>query len=116
MRHRNTVKTLDRKSAARKMLMRNLVTSFVLYEKIETTEAKAKAVKPIVEKFITKSKKDDLATRRQLLSFFTDKNAVNKMLEVVGPKYKDRAGGYTRIIRLAPRQGDGAQMVKLELI
>ena len=116
MRHRNAVKTLGRKTAARKMLMRNLVTSFVLYEKIETTEAKAKAMKPVVEKFITKSKKNDLATRRRFLSFFTDKNAVNKLLDVIGPKYKERAGGYTRIIRLAPRQGDGAQMVKLELI
>lgn len=116
MKHKKKGKTLGRKQGHRKMLMRNLATSFVLYEKINTTETKAKELKPVVEKLITKSAKNDLATRRQLLSFLTDEKAVNKMLEVIGPKYKDRPGGYTRIRKMGTRQGDNAPVVQLELV
>jgi len=116
MRHLKKGKTLDRDYAARKALLRNLATSLIIYEKVKTTLAKAKAVKPLVEKAITSAKKNDLATRRQLIKFLTHKKAVNKALEVLGPRYKDRHGGYTRIIKVGPRLGDGAKTAIIELV
>ena len=116
MRHRSKKKILDRKKAPRKALLRGLATSIILYEKIKTTEAKAKAVKPIVEKLVTTAKKNDLTTRRKLLSVLYHKNAVNKALEVLGPRYQDRPGGYTRIVKLGKRQGDGAEIVQIEFV
>ncbi len=96
--------------------MRGLATSLVIYEKIQTTEAKAKAIKPVIEKYITLSKKNDLQARRRLLSYFYWESAVKKLLEVIGPRYKDRKGGYTRIIKLGTRPGDRARVVQLELV
>jgi len=116
MRHRKKGKTLDRKKASREALLRSLATSIVIYEKIKTTKAKAKAVKPLVEKMVTLAKKNDLNARRKLLETLYHKKAVNKALEVLGPRYKDRKGGYTRIINLGPRQGDGAEMVQIEFV
>lgn len=116
MRHRKNIKTLDRKTAPRKSLYRSLVTSLILHEKIKTTIAKAKAIKPVVEKMITKSKKNNLATRRELLKYLYTQNAIKKMLENIGPRYADRKGGYTRIIKTGNRQGDNAQMVIIELV
>lgn len=116
MRHRNKGKILDRKKAPREALMRSLVTSIVVYEKIKTTEAKAKAVKPLVEKLVTAGKKNNLTSRRQLMQVLYHKKAVNKVLEVLGPRYLDRKGGYTRIIKLEPRAGDGAKMVQIEFV
>lgn len=116
MRHRNKTKTLGRAASARKALLRDLATAVVVYDKIETTQAKAKAVKPVVEKLITKAKKGDLAARRELLSFFTTEQPVNKLMDVIGPRYAERNGGYTRIVKLGHRQGDGAPVVALELV
>lgn len=116
MRHRNTTKTLKRKASARKALFRDLATSVFVYEGIKTTEGKAKAVRPVVERLITKAKKGDLAARRQLLAFFSTEQPVNKLMDVIGPRYKDRNGGYTRIIKIGNRQGDGARVVRLELV
>lgn len=116
MRHRKNVKTLDRKTGPRKALLRSLATNLVLYEKIKTTEGKAKTLKPIIEKLITKAKKNDLNARRELIKYLYTENAVRKVLEVLIPKYKDRKGGYTRIIKLAPRLGDGAKMVQIEFV
>ena len=116
MRHKNKVKTLDREKAARELMLRNLASSVLIYEKVKTTEAKAKVVKPIVERLITMAKKNDLTTRRQLLAVLLQKSAVKKSLEVLGQRYKERQGGYTRIIRLGNRQGDGAMMVQIELV
>ena len=116
MRHRNKTKILGRKKASRTALLRGLATSFVLYEKIKTTEAKAKTLKPIVEKYITVAKKGDLTARRQLKKYFYTEGAVKKMIEEIAPRYKDRAGGYTRITKIGSRQGDGAEMVQLELV
>ncbi|MFA6321982.1 MAG: 50S ribosomal protein L17 [Candidatus Buchananbacteria bacterium] len=116
MRHRKKGKILDRKKAPREAMLRNMVTSILFYEKIKTTKAKAKAVKPMVEKIITISKKNDLTSRRKLLEVLYHKKAVTKALEVIGPRYKDRKGGYTRIINLGLRKGDGAEMVQLELV
>ena len=116
MRHRNKIKTLDRKKQPRELMLRNLTSSIVIYEKVKTTEAKAKVVRSMVEKAITISKVGDLTARRKLLALLPQKMAVKKLMEVLGEKYKDRKGGYTRIIKLGSRQGDGAEMVQIELV
>ena len=116
MRHRNKIKKLDRKKAPREMMLRNLAASVLKYEKVNTTEAKAKAVRSLVEKSITIAKKNDLAARRSLIALLPQPNAVKKLIEVIGKRYKDRKGGYTRIIRLNNRQGDGAKIVRIELV
>lgn len=107
---------MDREKAPREALLRNLAASVILYEKIKTTQAKAKAVRPLVEKAITVGKKPTLAARRQLLAFFYTEHPVKKILEVLGPRYGTRPGGYTRIVKLAPRKNDGAEMVNIELV
>jgi len=116
MRHRKKGKTLDRKKASREAMLRNLAISLILYEKMKTTEAKAKALRPIVEKLITIGKENNLEARRKLLKYLYLENAVKKILEVLGPKYKEKRGGYTRIVKIGPRQGDGAKIVQIELI
>ncbi|MEK7665483.1 MAG: 50S ribosomal protein L17 [Patescibacteria group bacterium] len=117
MRHRNTGVVLDRKVGPRNALLRGLAQSVVLYEKIQTTEAKAKAVRPIVEKLITTGKIDTLTSRRKLLSFFGQQDLpVKKVLEVLGPRYKSRDGGYLRIQKIGPRKGDGAKTVQIEFV
>ena len=116
MRHRKTTTKLSRKKDPRRALMKNLAESLLLYEKITTTEAKAKALQPEIEKIITKAKKNDLTTRRALIQVLPTHNSVNKALEVIGPKYKSRNGGYTRIIKIPTRVGDGAKMAIIELI
>lgn len=116
MRHQKKKVTLDRKAGPRAALLKNLATSVILYEKIRTTKAKAKAVQPIVEKMITLGKMQTLAARRQLLSFFPIENPVKKIIEDLSKRFVRRAGGYTRIIKLGNRQGDGAEMVQLELV
>ena len=116
MRHRNKNKILDRKKGPRELMLSNLASSIILYEKVQTTRAKAEAVRPLVEKLITISKAQDLNARRQLLEVLLQKNAVLKAMEVLGARYKERAGGYTRTIKIGTRQGDGAQMVQIELV
>ncbi|MCK5320831.1 50S ribosomal protein L17 [Candidatus Parcubacteria bacterium] len=116
MRHRIKKTTLGRKKEPREMMLRNLTSSVLIYEKVKTTKAKAKAVKPLVEKAITTAKKGDLTARRSLIEKLPQKMAIKKAIEVLGKKYKDRKGGYTRIINLQPRQGDGAEMARLELV
>ncbi len=116
MRHQKKKKTLDRKVGPRKSLMRNLATSLVLHEAIRTTDAKANALRPIIERLITISKAGDLAARRRLLAYLTVERASKKMIDVVGPRYKERAGGYTRIIKLEQRLGDRAHMARIELV
>ncbi len=98
------------------MMLRNLAASVLMYEKVKTTETKAKAVKPLVEKVITISKKGDLTARRRLIEILPQKMAVKKCMEVLGKRYGGRNGGYTRIVKLGNRQGDGASVVQLELI
>lgn len=116
MRHRNVGRKLGRTKAPREALLRNLATSVVLYEKVKTTEAKAKEVRPLVEKMITKGKVSSLAARRELSAFFYTELPVKKILEVLGPRYQNRAGGYTRIIKIGRRQGDAAPVVQIELV
>ena len=116
MRHKKKGKTLGRKKAPREALIRGLVTSFVIYEKIKTTHAKAKVLRPVVEKIITLAKKDTLHNRRQAIKVLYLEDAVKKLFEVIGPKYKERKGGYTRIVKLNPRKNDSAKMAILELV
>jgi len=116
MRHQKKHGKLSKNVGPRKALLRGLATSLVLAGRIETTEARAKAVKPILEKYITVSKVNSLTNRRKLISFFYKEQAINKLLTELGPKYQERKGGYTRIIRLANRRGDNAQTVLLELV
>ena len=116
MRHRNKNKILDRKKGPRELMLRNLASSIILYEKVKTTRAKAAAVRPLVEKLITVSKAQDLTARRTLLEVLLQKNAVLNAMEVLGARYKERNGGYTRTIKLGARQGDGAEMVQIELV
>lgn len=98
------------------MMLKNLACSVLVYEKVKTTRAKAKEVRPLVEKSITVSKKGDLAARRKLLASLPQKNAVDKLMEVLGEKYKERPGGYTRIVKLGHREGDGAEVAQIELV
>lgn len=116
MRHRMKGTILGREKAPREALLRNLAASVILHEKVTTTEAKAKAVKPLVEKAITSGKTPTLASRRKLLGFFYTDHPVKKILEVLGPRYQNRAGGYTRIIKIGARKNDGADMVQIELV
>lgn len=116
MRHRNKGRKLGRTKAPRTHLLKNLAQSVILYEKITTTEAKAKEVRPVVERLITTAKKSDVSTRRLLISRVPTELAVKKLLEVLGPRYKGRAGGYTRITKIGPRQGDAAKMCVIELV
>ena len=116
MRHRITKTKLGRKAGPRKALMRGLATSFVLNGKMETTLIKAKTLRPVVEKQISRSRNKTLANKRLLMKFFYDEKAVKKLLEEIGPKYKSRPGGYTRIIKLGNRKGDNAPMAIIELV
>jgi large subunit ribosomal protein L17 len=116
MRHKNKGKILDREKAAREMMLRNMASSVLMYEKIQTTTVKAKTVRSLVEKLITIAKEDTLTARRKLIEILPQKMAVKKAMEVLGPRFKDKKGGYTRITRLNNRKGDGAEVVLLELV
>lgn len=107
---------MGRKKEPREMMLRNLASSVLIYEKVKTTKAKAKAVKPLVEKMITISKKGDLTARKSLIETLPQKMAVKKAMEVLGKRYESRKGGYSRIVNLGTRQGDGAEMAQLELV
>jgi large subunit ribosomal protein L17 len=107
---------LGRPTDQRKAMLRNLVTSFLKHGKIETTDTRAKETRNIAEKMITLAKRGDLHARRQVLSFVTEETVVNDLFEKVAPKYAERNGGYTRIYKVGPRRGDGAEMVILELV
>ena len=116
MRHKRAGFKLKRDPAARKALLRGLVTSVIEQERIITTVPKAKAAKPLVEKMITLAKRDTLHTRRQAASFLETPASVQKLFEKLGTRFGQRAGGYTRIVRLGGRTGDGAEQAMLELV
>jgi len=99
-----------------RLMMANLVASLVAAEAIVTTEAKAKALRPIAEKMITKAKKGGLHNHRQVVAFIGDKEMASKLFNEIGPRYAERPGGYTRILKLGPRQGDNAPMARIELV
>src|SRR5919197_5534960 len=116
MRHRRAGKKLGRDSPHRKALYANLAGALIEHGRIKTTEAKAKAVKPIAEQMITLGRRGDLAARRRALSYLRSRDAVHKLFDDVGPRFADRPGGYSRIVKLGPRPGDSADMVYLELV
>jgi large subunit ribosomal protein L17 len=116
MRHRVSGFKLKRDVGARKALLRNLVTSVITEERIVTTVPKAKAAKPLVEKMITLAKKDTLASRRQAAAFLLTKDSVKKLFDKLGARFGQRTGGYTRIVRVGFRKGDGAEQVVLQLV
>jgi len=116
MRHRKEKIHLGRKQGHRRQLVRELATSLFLYETIETTLAKAKTIRPYAERLITLAKQDSVAARRKADTKLSHKNAVRKLFEVLGPKYKERQGGYLRIAKTTLRQGDRSQMAKISLV
>jgi large subunit ribosomal protein L17 len=116
MRHQIAGRKLGRSSAHRKALYRNLVTDLLNYERISSTEAKAKEIRSLAEKMITLGKEGGLNSRRQALSFILDKKIAEKVFSELAPRYAERPGGYTRLIKLGPRLGDGAPMVRIELV
>ncbi len=116
MTHRVAHKKLSRSTNARRALLRNLAADLVLHERVTTTTAKAKAVRPFVEKLLTRAKTNSQVNRRYLLAKLDRENAVRKLFELYGPVFKERPGGYTRIIKLAPRVGDRAEMALIEFV
>jgi large subunit ribosomal protein L17 len=116
MRHARSGKKLGRDSSHRKALYANLAGSLIEHGRIKTTEAKAKAVKPLAEQMITLGRRGDLAARRQASSVLRSRDVVHVLFAEVAPRFADRPGGYTRIVKLGPRQCDAADMVYLELV
>jgi large subunit ribosomal protein L17 len=116
MRHRVAGYKLGRNTSHRRALLRNLVTSVIMEERIETTTAKAKAIKPLVEKMITLGKRGDVSARRLAHGYLMTDDAVKRLFDTVAPRFGDRTGGYTRIVRTGFRQGDGGESVFLELL
>jgi len=116
MRHRVKGKKLRRDTAHRRALLRNLVTSFLEKERIRTSLAKAKAARPLAEKMITLGKRSTLHARRQAERFIFRKAVLKKLFDELGPRFSERPGGYTRIVKIGPRRGDGMDMALLELI
>jgi len=116
MRHQRATKKLGRNTSHRRALLRNLVTSLIMEERIETTSAKAKAMRPHVEKMITLGKRGDVAARRQAASYLMTRDAVDKLFGTISPRFGDREGGYLRIIHSGFRQGDGGEKAFVELL
>jgi large subunit ribosomal protein L17 len=116
MRHRNAGFKLGRNTSHRRAVLRNLVTSIILMDRVETTITKCKAAQPLVEKMITLGKRGTVHARRQALSYMMTPESVDRLFNVVAPRYGDRNGGYTRITRSYVRQGDAAEMAYIELL
>lgn len=115
MKKRKRGRELSRKEDQRKALLKSLASALILNERIKTTEAKAKELRPVIEKFITRAKKNNLASRKQLARFFPPR-IVKKLIDEIGPRYKERRGGYTRVIKLGARKSDGAKMAIIEFV
>ena len=116
MRHQRSGKKLGRDSSHRRALYANLASQLIEHERIQTTLAKAKAVRPLAEQMITLGRRGDIHARRQAVAFLGSKDIVHKLFDELGPRYAERPGGYSRIVRLGPRPGDAAEMVYLELV
>jgi large subunit ribosomal protein L17 len=116
MRHHRAGKKLGRDSSHRKALYANLACSLIEHGRIRTTEAKAKAVRPFAEQMITLGRRGDLHARRQAMGHLRSQEVVHKLFDDVGPRFAERPGGYTRIVKLGPRQGDSAPVAYLELV
>ncbi len=116
MRHRKSGRKLGRDTAHRKAMLRNLVTSLIEHGRVQTTDAKAKEARRVAEKLITLARQGTLHARRQALAYVRGRDAVARLFEVVAPRYQDRPGGYTRIVKLGYRRGDNAPVSLLELV
>lgn len=116
MRHARKGKRLGSDASHRKAILRNMAASLLEHEKIRTTEVRAGELRPVVEKLITLAKRGDIHARRQVMAVLGDKTLVHKVFAEVGPRFAERSGGYTRIVKLGPRQGDAAPMVLIELV
>ncbi|MFA7308568.1 MAG: 50S ribosomal protein L17 [Patescibacteria group bacterium] len=116
MKHLHSGRTLGRKDGARKGLLKSLAKSLILHDKITTTEAKAKEIRPIVEKLVTKGKKGDLHNRRQIISALGDELLAKKLIEDIGKKYEKRNGGYLRITKIGVRPGDATRKAIIEFV
>jgi large subunit ribosomal protein L17 len=116
MRHKVAGRKFDRPTDHRLAMFRNLVTDLLRHEQIKTTEAKAKEIRGLAEKMITLGRDGSLASRRQVLAYVYDTDVAAKVCDELGPRYKARAGGYTRLVKLGPRLGDGAPMALIELV
>ncbi len=116
MRHRKNKITLSRTKGARELMLRTLAADVVLHEGVVTSAAKARAVKPLVERMITRGKAGTIFARRYLAAFFPTEAPVKKIIEVLGVRYATRPGGYTRIVKLGQRQGDASERVRIELV
>src|SRR5918911_2763194 len=116
MRHRRTGRKLGRDASHRKALYANLAGALIEHGRIKTTEAKAKEVRPIAEQMITLGRRGDLAARRRALAYLRSQETVHKLFAEIGPRFADRPGGYSRIVKLGPRPGDAAEMAYLELV
>ena len=110
------LRKFGRRSEPRRAMLRNLATSVILGGRIQTTEAKAKQLKSIADKMITLGKRNDLHARRQALAYLLDENAVTKLFEEIAPRYGERQGGYTRVLKLGTRRGDAAPMAIIEFV
>lgn len=115
MRHRKKGRALSRTSSHRKAMLRNMATSLIVHERIRTTEAKAKELRPMVEKLITLGRTDDVHSRRRARRMIEDRAALQKLFDDIGPRFRERPGGYTRILKLGTRKGDGAEVAIIEL-
>jgi large subunit ribosomal protein L17 len=116
MRHKVAGYKLGRTTSHRRSLLRNMVTSLIIEERIETTVPKAKALRPTIEKMITLGKRGDLAARRQAAAYIMTDEAIRKLFDTIGPRFSDRNGGYTRIVRTTWQKGDGAEKAFIELL
>ena len=116
MRHRKKGRTLSRTASHKKATMRNMATSLFRHERIETTTAKAKELRPFAERLITLGKRGDLHARRLAGRLIADRQVLGKLFDDIGPRFMERAGGYTRILKLGNRRGDAAEMALIELV
>ncbi|OGD63846.1 50S ribosomal protein L17 [Candidatus Beckwithbacteria bacterium RBG_13_42_9] len=115
MRHHRAGKKLNRDTNHRKALFKNLIQALIIHEKIETTEAKAKVVKPLIDRLVSKARQGSLHVRRQLLAFLPSKKAAQKLIDEIAPRFGKQGGGFTKLVRLGRRRGDNSMMVELEL-
>lgn len=116
MRHAKKYKRLGTDASHRRAILRNLATEILKHEKITTTQARARAVRPVIDKLITLAKKGNLHARRQISELISEEEVIKKLFSEVVTRYEDRPGGYTRILKLGPRKGDAASMVVIELV
>lgn len=115
MRHRKKGRELSRTRSHKRAMLRNMATSLFLHERIRTTEAKAKELRPYAERLITLARNGDVHSRRQARRHIADREVLQKLFDQIGPRFKDRPGGYTRILKLGARRGDGAELALIEL-